>query len=110
MKAPDIIGDKNKMIMLLSIYCEGPLKKTDIYSFLKKNSNNARKLDELEKDSLIIMTTDRFQNNITMVELTKLGYIVADKLAELSNILANATILSPHLGYLLGQEEDKKLK
>lgn len=94
-----ILGDKSKMSMILSIYCFGPMMKTDLYSHLTKNSYNAGKLSSLEKAGLMVTTTDRFQNNRTMVELTYLGCEVAQKLADVGNVLSEVAFITAHETY-----------
>ena len=84
----DIIGDRNKMDMIIGLYHAGPLKKTAVYAFTTNNNLNARKLDELEENRLIVMSRDPFDNNKTTVTLTLEGRAVARKLLEIEGILS----------------------
>ena len=84
----DLLGDMNKIRMVLVLEREGTLKKTDLYSKIKANNANAAKLEELKTEGLIVMTTDTFANNITMVSLTLEGRAVARKLLEIEGILS----------------------
>lgn len=88
----EVFGDKNKIMMMILLYSKGSLKKTDLYAGVKKSSFNARKLNDLEKVKLIKMTTDRFQNNITMVELTPSGSEVAKRLVQICDVIINNNI------------------
>ncbi|HKM13680.1 MAG TPA: hypothetical protein VJY42_02000 [Candidatus Methanomethylophilaceae archaeon] len=83
-----IIGDRNKIDMILGLYHTGPSNKTVVYSFTTNNNLNARKLDELENDGIILMTQNKFDNNKTVVELTTLGTKVVTKLIEIEGIIS----------------------
>lgn len=80
--------------MILALYDFGPMKKTDLYSRVKSGNLNARKLDELEMSGIVSMTTDRFQNNITIVELTEVGRAIAAKLADIKHIMSGEVAAS----------------
>lgn len=74
--------------MIIGIFHFGPQKKTDVYAFTTYNNLNARKLDELKKDGLIIMSRDPFYYNTTTVALTADGERVVKKLLDIENILS----------------------
>ena len=82
----EVLEDKHKITMLLFLLENAPCKKTDIYEG-RPNSNLKEKLDELAEASLIIFEQKKFENNITTVELTKLGRDVAKKLMDIENLL-----------------------
>lgn len=84
----DILGDKNKIRMLVILMEKGPLKKTELYHFCSNNALNARKLDELSSVGLVILDVDRFQNNQTTVSLTSMGISVAKKLVAIRDIIS----------------------
>lgn len=83
----EIIGDKTKIRMILALYRKGELKKTELYSFVTKNSLNPRKLSELESAGLISLKYNRFNNNTTVAKLTYLGQAVAVKLIAIENLI-----------------------
>lgn len=82
------LGDKIKINMILALYSSGALKKTELYIRAGRSNINARKLDELEEAGIVTMTTDRFQNNLTIVELTDLGRAIAQKLTDINFIMS----------------------
>jgi len=84
----DILGDKNKIRMIMALYDKGAMKKTDLYEYASRNSLNPRKLDEMEKANLISQNYDRFQNNMTTVSLTDLGRDVARKLRDIEGLMS----------------------
>ncbi len=88
------LGDKIKINMILALHSSGPLKKTELYSKAGRSNINARKLDELEMSGIVSMTTDRFQNNITIVELTEVGRAIAAKLADIKHIMSGEVAAS----------------
>ncbi|MDD4222780.1 MAG: hypothetical protein PHF83_06595 [Candidatus Methanomethylophilus sp.] len=73
--------------MILALYRKGELKKTELYSFVTKNSLNPRKLSELENAGLISLKYSRFDNNTTVAKLTDLGQAVAVKLISIENLI-----------------------
>ncbi|MFA7034242.1 MAG: hypothetical protein WC166_06275 [Bacteroidales bacterium] len=83
----EIIGDKTKIRMILALYRKGELKKTELYSFVTKNSLNPRKLSELESAGLISLKYNRFDNNTTVAKLTDLGQTVAVELTAIENLI-----------------------
>lgn len=83
-----IIGDRNKIDMIIALFSKGSMKKTDLYAFTTNNNLNSRKLDELEKDGIVIQTLDRFRNNMTTVSLTDLGREVARRLKEIEGLMS----------------------
>lgn len=84
----DILGDKNKIRMLVILLEKGPLKKTVLYNYCTNNALNARKLDELSAIGLVSLAVDRFQNNQTIVSLTPMGVSVAKKLIDIVDIIS----------------------
>lgn len=87
-KIGEILGDRNKMDMIIGLFHVGPQKKTDVYAFTTNNNLNARKLDELERDGLISMLRDSFNYNMTTVALTVDGSKVVKKLLEIECVLS----------------------
>ncbi len=87
-----IIGDRNKIDMILGLFQSGSSKKTDVYAFTTNNNLNARKLDELERVGIIAMVHDRFDNNRTIVDLTSEGRAIASKLIEIEGILSGEIV------------------
>lgn len=83
-----IIGDRNKIDMIIALFSKGSMKKTDLYAFTTNNNLNSRKLDELEKDGIVTQTLDRFRNNMTTVSLTDLGREVARRLKEIEGLMS----------------------
>jgi len=90
----DKIVDNNKIRMIFVLYEFGSMKKTDLYAQVKSGNLNARKLDELEQVGVVTMTTDRFQNNLTIVELTDLGRAIARKLTDINLIMSGEIVTS----------------
>ena len=88
------LGDKIKINMILALYSFGALKKTELYIRAGRSNINARKLDELEQVGVVTMTTDRFQNNLTIVELTDLGRAIARKLTDINLIMSGEIVSS----------------
>ena len=84
----DLLGDMNKIRLILVLEREGTLKKTDLYSRIRANNANARKLEELEREGIVEMTTDVFAKNMTNISLTPEGHAVAKKLLDIENILS----------------------
>lgn len=78
----DVLGDSNKIRMLMALRTHGSLKKTELYRYCSNNSNNSRKLDDLCDWGLVHLAHDRFRNNQTTITLTGKGRDVADLLAS----------------------------
>jgi len=83
-----LLESAKKMAYLLELYEKGPMKKTDVYIAVNDKSNNSAKLDELEKEGLISMSRDPFDNNKTTVSLTDLGRDVARKLKDIEGLMS----------------------
>ena len=83
-----IIGDKNKIRMILALYRKGPMKKTALYEYASNNSNNARKIDDLADSYIVSLDYNRFDNNSTIVRLTPLGDQVARKLQDIEALMS----------------------
>lgn len=82
------------MRILIILLERGPMKKTDVYRAVGDKSNKATKLDELEVEGLVRMTTDRYDNNKTTVELTVLGRAIAQKLTDINLIMSGEIVSS----------------
>lgn len=89
----DLLGDMNKIRMILVLEREGTLKKTDLYSRIRANNANARKLEELEREGIVEMTTDVFAKNMTNISLTPEGHAVARRLHEIERILSGEAVM-----------------
>lgn len=87
MQLGGILGDRNKIDMLLGLYLHGPRNKTEVYAFTVSNNLNARKLDELKKIDLIEMRKDPESNGVT-VSLTDLGDAVGARLRDIDCLLS----------------------
>lgn len=77
-----------KLTILIYLYKEGRKKKKEIYEVIPSNSRRAEKLNELEEQGLILQDKRKFENNVTYVELTELGKLVARKLYEIEMFMS----------------------
>ena len=84
-----VLEDKHKISILLYLYENGRKKKSDIYKNISTNANMALKLEELANQNLITLDYRRFENNVTYVELTELGKLVAKKLEEIAVFMSD---------------------
>lgn len=82
------LEDRHKITILIYLYKEGRKKKKEIYEVIPSNSRRAEKLNELEEQGLILQDKRKFENNVTYVELTELGKLVARKLYEIEMFMS----------------------
>lgn len=77
------IADSHKIAMLICLYENGQMKKSDIYKCIPPNNKRAQKLDELQESGLIVMNNKKFETNTTYVHLTELGKEITKMLIDL---------------------------
>jgi len=73
--------------MILALYKKGPMKKTELYAEIPSSNLNSQKLNDLANVGLVTLNSNRFDNNSTVVELTKLGSTVAINLITVENLM-----------------------
>ncbi len=73
--------------MILALYKKGPMKKTELYAEIPSSNLNSQKLNDLANVGLVTLNSNRFDNNSTVVELTKLGSTVAINLIAVENLM-----------------------
>ena len=80
----NLIGHKDSIKMLLCLMENGPMKKTDIYHKVSRNSNMADRINSLE--GLGVIRVDQY-GRYSMIGLTRAGELVAGHLSMIGKIV-----------------------
>jgi len=87
-----VLEDSNKVSMMIFLLVEGKSKKSAIYNGVTRSTTQHLKLDALRDVGWITMEHRPFESNVTYVELTPEGRIVAQKLLDIENSLTGEDV------------------
>lgn len=90
------IADSHKIAMLICLYENGQMKKSEVYKCIPPNNRRAQKLDELQESGLIVMDNKKFEMNTTYVQLTDLGKEIAKMLIDVELRLRDVGSIAEH--------------
>jgi hypothetical protein len=101
------LEDRHKISMLIYLLKEGKSKKSQIYDNMPRNSNCPAKLNELESMGLVSYDKHAL-NNVTFVELTETGKVIAKNLLNVQDILSGEIIIDsdPDMDNLSSEKRD----
>ena len=83
----NVLEERFTHSILISLFYNNNQKKTSLLNEISKSSSIIGRVEDLEKEGLVKVTIDRFNNNTKWVSLTEKGRDVAALLIDIRKIL-----------------------